>query len=303
MTGGAGFIGSHLVAQLLRRGHAVKVVDNLSTGLIGNVPDGAEFVAGDLANPDIAVAAAAGCDVILHQAAVPSVPQSIAEPGPSHEANVNATLNVLLAARDASVGRVVYAASSSVYGDTLALPKSEDMVADPQSPYALQKYVGEMYCKLFTQVYGLETVSIRYFNVFGPRQHPISPYSGVLSLFLKAALSGDAPIIHGDGEQTRDFTFVDNVVDGVIRAIDAPDVAGEVINIAGGERISLNQAWAALSAMVGSAEVPVYGPARTGDVRDSQADIGKAERLLGYRPQVTFSEGLRRTVDWARHSM
>lgn len=303
VTGGAGFIGSHLAAALLAQGHTVRVVDNLSTGSMGNVPDGAEFVAGDLTNPDIAVAATAGCDVILHQAAVPSVPQSIAEPRPTHEANINATLNVLLAARDASVGRVIYAASSSAYGDTPALPKGEDMTADPRSPYALQKYVGEMYCRLFTRIYGLETVAIRYFNVFGPRQYPSSSYSGVLSLFIRAALSGEAPTIYGDGEQTRDFTFIDNVVDGVIRAVDAPDVAGEVINVAGGVRISLNQAWAALGAIVGPVHVPVYGPARSGDVRDSQADIGKAERLLGYRPQVDFDEGLRRTVDWARYSI
>ena len=303
VTGGAGFIGSHLVTALLARGHRVRVVDNLVTGRVGNVPEGAEFVLGDLTDPDIAAEAAAGCEVVLHQAAIPSVPQSIVDPRRSHQANIDATFNILIAARDAGVRRVVYAASSSAYGDTPVLPKVEDMPADPRSPYALQKHVGESYCALFTRLYGLETVSIRYFNVFGPRQHPSSPYSGVLSLFIQAALSGTGPTVHGDGEQTRDFTFVDNVVDGVLRAVDSPDAAGDVINVANGGRISLNQAWATLEEIVGPVGIPVYGPARSGDVRDSQADISKAERLLGYRPQVTFDEGLRRTVDWARNAI
>jgi UDP-glucose 4-epimerase len=303
VTGGAGVIGSHLVTALLARGHRVRVVDNLVTGRVGNVPEGAEFVLGDLTDPDIAAEAAAGCEVVLHQAAIPSVPQSVVDPRPSHQANIDATFNILIAARDAGVRRVVYAASSSAYGDTPVLPKVEDMPADPRSPYALQKHVGESYCALFTRLYGLETVSIRYLNVFGPRQHPSSPYSGVLSLFIQAALSGTGPTVHGDGEQTRDFTFVDNVVDGVLRAVDSPDAAGDVINVANGGRISLNQAWATLEEIVGPVGIPVYGPARSGDVRDSQADISKAERLLGYRPQVTFDEGLRRTVDWARNAI
>lgn len=300
VTGGAGFIGSHLAGALLTRGHAVRVVDNLVTGLTENIPGGAEFMEGDLTNPATAAAAVDGCDVVLHQAAIPSVPRSISEPRPSHEANIDATFNVLLASRDAGVRRVVYAASSSAYGDTLVLPKVEDMPPNPLSPYALQKQVGETYCQLFTRMYGLETVSIRYFNVFGPRQHPSSPYSGVLSLFIKAALTGLTPTIHGDGEQTRDFTFIANVVDGVLRAIDAPDVAGEVINVANGGRVSLNQAWAALGEILGPLPTPAYGPPRAGDVHDSQADIGKAERLLGFRPELTFEEGLRRTVEWAR---
>lgn len=300
VTGGAGFIGSHLAGALLTRGHAVRVVDNLVTGLTENIPGGAEFMEGDLTNPATAAAAVDGCDVVLHQAAIPSVPRSISEPRPSHEANIDATFNILLASRDAGVRRVVYAASSSAYGDTLVLPKVEDMPPNPLSPYALQKQVGETYCQLFTRMYGLETVSIRYFNVFGPRQHPSSPYSGVLSLFIKAALTGLTPTIHGDGEQTRDFTFIANVVDGVLRAIDAPDVAGEVINVANGGRVSLNQAWAALGEILGPLPTPAYGPPRAGDVHDSQADIGKAERLLGFRPELTFEEGLRRTVEWAR---
>ena len=299
VTGGAGFIGSHLAAELLARGHHVRVVDNLATGVITNVPAGAEFIEGDLTDAATAAEAVRGCEVVLHQAALPSVPLSIAQPRQSHDANINATFNILIAARDAGVRRVVYAASSSAYGDSVVLPKVEEMPADPQSPYALQKHVGETYCLLFTQFYGLETVSIRYFNVFGPRQHPSSPYSGVLSLFIKAALSGSVPTIYGDGEQTRDFTYVDNVVDGVLRAIDAPDAVGEVINVATGGRISLNQAWAALAGIVGPLPAPSYGPARPGDVRDSQADISKAQRLLGYRPQVGFEEGLRRAVQWA----
>jgi UDP-glucose 4-epimerase len=241
--------------------------------------------------------------VVLHQAAIPSVPRSISEPRPSHDANINGTFNVLLAARDAGVRRVVYAASSSAYGDTLVLPKVEDMPANPRSPYALQKHVGETYCQLFTRLYGLETVSIRYFNVFGPRQQPSSPYSGVLSLFIKAGLAGASPTIYGDGEQTRDFTFIDTVVDGVLRAIDAPGAVGEVINVANGGRISLNQAWATLGEILGPLPSPTYGPPRPGDVRDSQADIEKAEQLLLYRPSVSFKDGLTRTVDWARHSV
>jgi len=300
VTGGAGFIGSHLAAELVARGHTVRVLDSLITGLIENVPVGSEFVEGDLCDPTTAAAAVRGCDVVLHQAAIPSVPRSISDPRPSHEANIDATFNVLLAARDAGVRRVVYAASSSAYGDTLVLPKIEDVPANPRSPYALQKHVGETYCQLFTTMYGLETVSIRYFNVFGPRQLPSSPYSGVLSLFIKAALAGAAPTIYGDGEQTRDFTFIDNVVDGVLKAIDAPDAVGEVINVACGGRVSLNEAWATLGQILGPLPAPTYGPPRAGDVRDSQADITKAERLLGYRPHVSFDEGLRQTVEWAR---
>ena len=300
VTGGAGFIGSHLAEELLARGHSVRVVDNLATGILHNVPSGVDFVEGDLTDPKTAATAVRDCEVVLHQAAIPSVPRSITEPRPSHDANINGTFNVLMAARDAGVRRVVYAASSSAYGDTLVLPKVEDMPPNPRSPYALQKQIGETYCRLFDQLYGLETVSVRYFNVFGPRQHPSSPYSGVLSLFIKAALSGTAPTIYGDGEQTRDFTFIDNVVDGVLRAVDAPDAAGEVVNVAGGGRVSLNEAWGALGAIVGPLPPPIYSAPRPGDVRDSQADITKAERLLGYQPFVSFQEGLRRTVDWAK---
>lgn len=300
MTGGAGFIGSHLSHALVQQGHVVRIVDDLSTGRSDNLPVEAEFLHGDITDPEVAAKAVQGCEVVLHQAAIPSVPRSVAMPVPSHNANINGTFNILIAARDAGVRRVVYAASSSAYGDTLVLPKVEDMPANPRSPYALQKQVGETYCQLFTRLYQMETVSIRYFNVFGPRQHPSSPYSGVLSLFIKAALAGLAPTIHGDGEQTRDFTYIENVVDGVLRATDSPHASGEVINVAAGGRISLNQTWAELGTIIGPLPDPVYGPERAGDVRDSQADIAKAERLLGYRPLTAFQDGLRRTVAWAR---
>lgn len=300
VTGGAGFIGSHLATELLVRGHAVRVVDDLSTGLRVNVPTEAELIEGDLAEPEIAVSAVRGCEIVLHQAAVASVPLSISEPRASHAANIDATFNVLIAARDVGVRRVVFAASSAVYGDNPGLPKVESMPTDCLSPYALQKQVGEGYCQLFSRLYGLQTVALRYFNVFGPRQHPSSPYSGVLSLFIDAALSGSAPTIYGDGEQTRDFTYIDNVVDAVVRAIDSPDAPGELINVADGAQISLNQAWATLEAILGPLPTPRRSTSRTGDIRYSQADVSKAEQLLGYRPIVSFEEGLRRTVDWAR---
>ena len=302
VTGGAGFIGSHLATALLGGGHDVRIVDNLTTGLRANVPAGAEFIEGDLTDPAIAAAAAAGCEVVLHQAAVASVPLSISEPRVSHDANINGTFNVLMAARDAGVRRVVFAASSAVYGNSPELPKVEDMPVDPCSPYALQKMVGESYGRLFTQLYGLETVAIRYFNVFGPRQHPSSPYSGVLSLFIRAALSGQAATIYGDGEQTRDFTYIDDIVDGVTRAVVAPDASGQVINVATGGSVSLNEAWATLGRILGPLPTPSYGPPREGDVRHSRADIAKAERLLGFRPRVSFESGLRHTVEWAQQA-
>src|SRR5437762_14308002 len=222
VTGGAGFIGSHLVEELVRRGHRVRVADSLITGKRRNLDHiaGVEFIQGDLADPSVAQRVVAGVEYVLHQAAIPSVPRSVADPITSNRANVDATLNVLVAARDAGVKRLVYAGSSSAYGDTPTLPKREDMPTNPLSPYALQKYVAEQYCRLFTRLYGLQTVTIRYFNVFGPRQDPSSPYSGVISLFSTAVLEGRSPTIYGDGEQTRDFTYVSNVVDGVLRACD-----------------------------------------------------------------------------------
>jgi nucleoside-diphosphate-sugar epimerase len=237
---------------------------------------------------------------VLHQAAIPSVPRSVEDPITSNRANIDATLNVLVAARDAGVKRVVYAGSSSAYGNTPALPKREDMPPNPLSPYALQKLVGEQYMQMFTALYGLETVTIRYFNVFGPRQDPSSPYSGVISVFAKALLENRSPTIYGDGEQTRDFTFVANVVDGVLRALEAPGAQGQVINVATGERISLNRLFATMRELIGSNVNASYAPARRGDVKDSLADIKRAQTLLGYQPIVSFEDGLRTTVDWYR---
>jgi nucleoside-diphosphate-sugar epimerase len=304
VTGGAGFIGSHLAEELLRRGHRVRVVDSLITGKRGNLAaiPAAEFIEGDLAELDVAAKAAAGMDYVLHQAAIPSVPRSVNDPAASNRANITATLNVLVAARDAGVKRLVYAGSSSAYGDTPTLPKREGMPTNPLSPYALQKLVGEQYCQMFTRLYGFPTVTTRYFNVFGPRQDPGSPYSGVISLFATALLEGRTPTIYGDGEQTRDFTYIANVVDGVLRACEAPNVAGEVFNIATGHRISLNELLGVLNGLVKVDVRPSYKEARVGDVRDSLADISKAKALLGYEPTVSLVDGLRHTLDWCRTS-
>jgi nucleoside-diphosphate-sugar epimerase len=301
VTGGAGFIGSHLAEALAHRGDCVRVVDSLITGKRANLAhlgDGVEFLEGDLADLDVARRAVEGCGVVLHQAAIPSVPRSVQDPIASNRANIDATLNLLVAARDAGVQRVVYAGSSSAYGNTPTLPKREDMPTAPLSPYALQKLVGEQYMQMFTSMYGLETVTIRYFNVFGPRQDPSSPYSGVISLFVSALLEGRPPTIYGDGEHTRDFTYVANIVDGVLRACTAPKASGEVINVATGGRVSLNQLFAAIKDLTGARVDPIYAAPRAGDVKDSQADITKANDLLGYTPIVPFEEGLRRTLEW-----
>jgi nucleoside-diphosphate-sugar epimerase len=302
VTGGAGFIGSHLAAELLRQGHRVRIADNLSTGKRRNLVDlqDAEFLEGDLADRAFAKQAVIGMEYVLHQAAIPSVPRSVEDPVTSHRANIEATLNVLMASRDSGVRRLVFAGSSSVYGDTPTLPKHEEMIPSPKSPYALQKLVGEQYCQMFTRLYGLETVTIRYFNVFGPRQDPGSPYSGVISRFSTALLEGRAPVIFGDGEQTRDFTYVANVVDAVLRATHAHHVAGEVMNVATGGRISLNSLLREMNVILGTDIRPRYEEPRAGDVRDSQADISKAQRLLGYHPTVPLEEGLRRTLEWCR---
>jgi UDP-glucose 4-epimerase len=302
VTGGAGFIGSHLSEELIRRGHRVRVVDSLVTGKrrnLGHLPE-VEFVESDLAKLDTARRAVEGMDYVLHQAAIPSVPRSVMDPITSNEANITSSLNILVAARDAGIKRLVYAGSSSAYGDTPTLPKREDMPAKPRSPYALQKLVAEQYCEMFTRLYGVETVTTRYFNVFGPRQDPGSPYSGVISLFSSALLEGRQPVIYGDGEQTRDFTYVANVVDGVLRACEAPNVSGEVINVAAGARISLNELLRAMNRLCGTDIKPIYKEPRAGDVRDSQADITKARTLLRYTPIVSFEEGLRRTIEWCR---
>jgi nucleoside-diphosphate-sugar epimerase len=302
ITGGAGFIGSHLAEEVVRRGHRVRVVDNLITGKrhnLDHVP-GIEFIEGDLADLAVAQRAAVGMDFALHEAAIPSVPRSVNEPIATNRANVDGALNILVAARDAGVKRLVFAGSSSVYGDQPTLPKREDMPTSPLTPYALQKLVSEQYCQMFTALYGFETVTIRYFNVFGPRQDPGSPYSGVISLFSTALLEGRRPVIYGDGEQTRDFTYVANVVDGVLRACEAPKAAGHVINVATGDRISLNELLRAMNRILGTNVSPTYDAPRPGDIRDSQADISKARMLLGYAPGIGLEEGLRSTLEWCR---
>jgi nucleoside-diphosphate-sugar epimerase len=304
VTGGAGFIGSHLTEELIRRGERVRVVDSFITGKrenLAHIP-GIELLEGDLADFEVAQSAVAGMDYVLHQAAIPSVPRSVQDPITSNRANIDASLNVLVAARDAGVRRVVYAGSSSAYGNTPTLPKVETMGTAPLSPYALQKLVAEQYCQMFTRLYELQTVTIRYFNVFGPRQDPGSPYSGVISLFIRSLVEGRRPTIYGDGGQTRDFTYVANVVDGVLRACLAPDASGEVINVATGGRISLNELFSALKDLTGASVEPIYAEGRAGDVRDSQADIGKARRLLGYEPHVTLQQGLEKTVAWFRNT-
>ena len=302
VTGGAGFIGSHLTEELVRRGHGVRVADSLITGKRSNLDHikGVDFLEGDLADEPFARRAVEGIDYVLHQAAIPSVPRSVKDPITSNRANVDATLNVLVAARDAKVKRLVFAGSSSAYGNTPTLPKHEEMPTNPLSPYALQKVIGEQYLQMFTTLYGLETVSIRYFNVFGPRQDPSSPYSGVISVFATALIENRSPKIYGDGEQTRDFTYVANVVDGVLRACEAKDASGEVINVATAGRISLNDLFRTMREIVGAQVEPTYVESRAGDVRDSQADISKARRLLGYTPTVSFEEGLRQTIAWYR---
>ncbi len=302
VTGGAGFIGSHLTEELVRRGHAVRVADSLITGHRRNLDHipGVEFLEGDLADFPFAQRAAAGMDYVLHQAAIPSVPRSVADPITSNRANTDATLTMLVAARDAGVRRLIFASSSSEYGDTPTLPKREDMPPNPLSPYALQKVVGTAYCQMFTQLYGFETVAIRYFNVFGPRQDPSSPYSGVISVFATALNEGRRPTIYGDGEQTRDFTYVANVVDGVLRACEAPKAAGEVINVACGTRISLNELLRVMNRIVGTNLEAIYKERRAGDVKDSQADISKAKALLGYTPIVDLEQGLRHTLAWCQ---
>ncbi len=307
VTGGAGFIGSALVRGLLAEPGVERVVvlDNLLTGNKANLDEVAssiDFHDVDIRDADAITPLLAGIDVVFHEAAIPSVPRSIAEPELSHDVNVNGTFNVLLAARKQGVRRVVYAASSSAYGDTPTLPKVESMPPQPKSPYAVQKLLGELYAKTFWDVYGLETVALRYFNVFGPRQDPNSPYSGVLSLFCRAILDERRPTIYGVGEQSRDFTFVDNITRLNLLAASAPEAAGNLYNGGTGRRYTLNQTWAMLNAIAGTSIDAEYAPARAGDVRDSQADTTAAERDLGYRPTVDFEDGLRRTLAWYRQT-
>jgi nucleoside-diphosphate-sugar epimerase len=303
VTGGAGFIGSHLAEALVRAGHQVRVLDDLYSGRRANlapVRGDVEFVEGDCADPAVARRAMRGIEAVFHEAAIPSVARSVQDPLASHRGNATATLSVLTAARDAGVRRVVYAGSSSVYGDAKHLPKREDMETRPLSPYAVGKLTGEHYLRIFASLYGLETLTLRYFNVFGPRQNAGSPYSGVISLFTAALLAGRRPVIYGDGRQSRDFTYVANVVDANLRALTVEGAEGDVLNVATGSRVTLNRLLATLARHLGRKVQPRYLPPRAGDVRHSLADITRARRKLGYRPLVDFETGLRKTVEWYR---
>lgn len=308
VTGGAGFIGSHITEALLKRGESVRVFDNLATGRQTNIealqglPGHLEVRQGDLRDIETVRAVINGAEVVFHQAALASVPRSIADPVQSLETNINGTQNILLAARDAGVRRVVYASSSSVYGDTPTLPKHENMPTAPMSPYAVQKLTGELLCGVFTRIYGLETVALRYFNVFGPRQDPTSEYAAVIPRFLTALLEKRNPIVFGDGEQTRDFTYIENVVQANLLAATAPEAAGEAMNIGCGSRVSLNHVLQTAGKLLGKSVEAEYRESRPGDVRDSLADISKARKLLGYTPTISFEEGLARTLEALRQN-
>ena len=303
VTGGAGFIGSALVRSLLEEGGRVVVVDNFLTGRESNleeVRDRIELHRADIRCYDQIAPAIQGADVVFHLAAIPSVPRSIEDPVPSHEVNIDGAFQVLRACSEGKAGRVVYAASSSAYGDTEALPKTETMAPNPKSPYAAQKLLGEYYASVFHSCYGLETVALRFFNVYGPRQDPSSPYSGVLSLFMKALIERQAPTILGDGEQSRDFTYVEDVAALCIKAARAPGAAGKMYNAGNGNRYTLNHVWDVLQKIEGVEIAPIYGPPRAGDVRHSQADTTAAVRDLGHAPRFTLEQGLRRTLEWFR---
>lgn len=307
VTGAAGFIGRSIAAALLERGESVRGVDSFITGKPENLAglEGMKFVSGDLADPAFCAAVCEGVEIVFHEAALASVPRSVADPVSTNINCVNATLNVLVAARAAGVRRVVYAGSSSAYGDTPTLPKHEGMTPSPISPYAVAKLAGEQYMTSFWRVYGLETVVLRYFNVFGPYQDPTSHYSGVLAIFCKKMLAGEQPTIYGDGEQSRDFTYIENVVHANLLAAEAPaeKVAGQMMNAATGARITLNDTFRILCELTGYKGEPAYAPHRAGDIRDSLADISRAKELLGYEPRVAFPEGLRRTVEWYKSAL
>jgi nucleoside-diphosphate-sugar epimerase len=303
VTGGSGFIGSHVVDELLSRGETVRVLDNLATGRkqnLAGVMDRIEFHELDIRELEKIRPVFSGVDYVIHLAALPSVPRSVKDPLTSNAVNIDGTLHVLLAARDAGVKRLVFAASSSAYGDNPVLPRVETHNPRPLSPYALGKLTGEYFCKLFTNLYGLECVALRYFNIFGPRQNPDSPYSGVLSLFIAAYIRGESPTIFGDGEQSRDFTYVSNCVQATLLASRARGAAGEVINVGVGQSHTLNRTVEMLNEIFGRKIAPTYGPARPGDVRESLADISLARQTLGYEPEVQYTEGLRQTVEWYR---
>ena len=303
ITGAAGFIGSSLAHALIAEGHSVRGIDNLSTGRIENLQDIREqidFVQADLLDLDATRDACRDIDFVLHQAAIPSVPRSVNDPIASNRVNVDGTLNLLVAARDEKVKRVVYASSSSLYGDSPTLPKHEEMIPSPISPYAVSKLAGEYYMGSFFRIYGLETVSLRYFNVFGPRQDPSSMYSGVLAVFITKMLRGEQPTIYGDGETTRDFTFIDNVVSGNLLACraPAPETAGRYFNVATGARVSLNYVYSVLQKLTGYDRPPLYADERPGDIKHSLADTSLAQKHLAYKTLVTFEEGMERTVAW-----
>jgi len=303
ITGGAGFIGSHIATRLIGEGHEVRVLDNFSTGNRSNLAayeGDFDLIEGDMQSYERAHNAVQGCEVVFHQAALPSVPRSIQDPLTSNAANVVGTLNILLASRDSGVRRVVFASSSSIYGADLTLPKQEDRAPMPISPYAVAKLASEGYCRSFSEVYGLETVALRYFNVFGPRQDPLSQYAAVIPRFITALFDGKPPVVFGDGEQSRDFTYIDNVVDANLRAAEAEGVAGQTFNIACGERISLNRLLDEIRAIVRSDVEASYQEPRQGDVKHSLADISRAREQLGYEPLVDFNEGLTRTVESLR---
>jgi len=303
VTGGAGFIGSHIAERLVKEGHSVRILDNFVAGKEENLTtfrDGIELIRGDIRDAKVVSEAAAGVDVVFHEAALGSVPRSVADPLTTHEVNMTGTLNVFLAARDGGAKRVVYASSSSVYGETPELPKHEGMTPQPLSPYALSKLVGEHYSSVFKHVYGFEIVSLRYFNIFGSRQDPESQYAAVIPRFITALLKGTAPTVYGDGLQSRDFTYVDNVVNANLLAAEAEGVAGRAFNVACGGRYSLLELLSRLKELLGSDVSPIHEPGRAGDVRDSQASVNAAKEALGYSVSVDFEEGLRRTVDWYR---
>jgi UDP-glucose 4-epimerase len=306
VTGGAGFIGSHITERLVREGHLVRVLDDFSAGHEENLESfrsGVELIRGDIRDKQLLSEATEGVDVVFHEAALGSVPRSVADPVTTHEVNITGTLNVLLAARDAGVKRVVYASSSSVYGETPVLPKREEMMPQPLSPYALSKLVGEHYASVFKQVYGFEVVSLRYFNIFGPRQDPESQYAAVIPRFITALLDGKSPVVYGDGLQSRDFTFVDNVVNANLLAAEAEGVAGWAFNVACGGRYTLLDLLGKMKEILGSDIEPIHEATRAGDVRDSQASIDAAQQAFGYKVSVDFEEGLRKTVEWYREQV
>jgi nucleoside-diphosphate-sugar epimerase len=306
VTGGAGFIGSNLCRRLVAEGCFVRVVDNLLTGKRSNldpIMDRIEFVEADMGDPEVARAVVKGIDVVLHEGALPSVPRSVDDPGLTHRHCIDATFTMLMAARDARVKRFVYAASSSAYGDTPTLPKVETMRPDPLSPYAVGKLVGEHYCSVFSKVFGLETIALRYFNVFGPQQDPASQYAAAIPAFVTAILKDKPPTIYGDGEQSRDFTYIDNIVHANLLAARARKTAGQVVNVACGEAVTVNEIIGMINQLLGRNVKPIYVPARAGDVKHSLADITAARKLIGFEPIVLFREGLERSIDWYRRNL